>query len=257
MYNKKQILIMASISETGHAKNVANFESLITSVTAFGTSYNPAKESIKLPALQTLLTASKESLSAVNTAQSAYSNAQSARESAFEPFSKLITRVNSALKASDTTDQINESAQTIVRKLQGRRASTKLSDDDKNTLASEGKEVTQISASQMSFDSRIENLDKLITLLESIPQYAPNEEDLKVSSLKALHAELKTKNSAVLTATIQLSNARISRNDILYKPSTGLVDITTDIKTYIKSVFGATSPYYKQIAKVSIKTINT
>jgi hypothetical protein len=47
---------MASISETGHAKNVTNLESLITSITAFGTSYNPSKDSIKLTALQALLT---------------------------------------------------------------------------------------------------------------------------------------------------------------------------------------------------------
>ena len=71
---------MASTTETGHANNVANFESLITSATAFGTSYNPSKDSIKVPALQTLLTASKESLNALNIAQSAYSNSVAARE---------------------------------------------------------------------------------------------------------------------------------------------------------------------------------
>ena len=44
-----------------------------------------------------------------------------------------------------------------------------------------------------------------------------------------------------------LSNARISRNDILYKANTGLVDIALDTKTYIKSLYGATSPQYKQV----------
>ena len=173
---------MASTTETGHANNVANFESLITSATAFGTSYNPSKDSIKVPALQTLLTASKESLNALNIAQSAYSNAVAARESAFEPFSKLITRVNNALKASDTTVQVDESAQTIVRRLQGKRASAKLSDEDKKALEAEGKEVNQISAAQLSYDSKLENLDKLIMLLTSVPLYSPNEEDLKVES---------------------------------------------------------------------------
>ena len=37
---------MTSISETGHAKNVSNFDSLISSVIAFGQTYNPSKESI-------------------------------------------------------------------------------------------------------------------------------------------------------------------------------------------------------------------
>ena len=248
---------MASTSETGHANNVANFENLITSATAFGTSYNPSKASIKLTALQIILANSKESLNSLNISQSAYSNAVAARESAFEPFSKLVTRVNNSLKASDTTVQVDESAQTIVRKLQGKRASAKLTDEEKKTLEAEGKEVTQISAAQMSYDSRIENLDKLIMLLTSVPLYNPNEDDLKVESLTTLYTELKAKNTDVLTASIQLSNARISRNEILYKPLTGLVDLASDSKVYIKSVFGATSPYFKQISKIEFKTINS
>jgi hypothetical protein len=248
---------MASISETGHAKNVANFESLITSITAFGTNYNPSKDSLKLPALQTKLTASKESLNAVNIAQSAYSNAIAAREFAFEPFSKLITRVNNALKASDTTVQVDESAQTIVRKLQGKRASAKLTDEEKKALEAEGKEFTQISTAQLSYNSKLENLDKLIMLLTSVPLYNPNEEDLKITSLTAYYNELKVKNTDVLVPTVQLSNARIARNEILYKPNTGLIDIASDAKTYIKSVFGATSPYSKQISKIEFKSFNS
>ena len=241
---------MASTTETGHANNVANFENLIISATAFGTSYNPSKESIKLTALQILLTNSKETLNSLNISQSAYSNAVAARESAFEPFSKLITRVNNALKASDTTVQVDDSAQTIVRKLQGRRASAKITDEEKKALEAEGKEVNQISATQLSYDSRLENLDKLIMLLESVPYYKPNEEDLKVESLKSLQADLRAKNNDVVTASIQLSNARIARNELLYKPLTGLVDTAFDFKVYIKSVFGATSPQYKQISKL-------
>lgn len=241
---------MASNSETGHATNVTNLETLITSITAYGASYNPSKDSIKLPALQSVLTASKESLNALNIAQPAYSNAVAARESAFEPFSKLITRVNNALKASDTTVQVDDSAQTIVRKLQGRRASAKISDEEKQALETEGKEVTQISAAQMSYDSRLENFDKLIMLLTSVPLYNPNEEDLKIASLTTYYNELKAKNSDVLVPTVHLSNARISRNDILYKPLTGLVDVASDSKTYIKSVFGASSPQFKQVSKL-------
>jgi hypothetical protein len=242
---------MASTSETGHAKNVTNLESLITSATALGTSYNPSKDSIKLPALQTLHSNSKETLSAVNTAESVYSNAVDARELEFEPMGKLITRVNNALKASDSTTQTDESAKTIIRKLQGKRASAKLTDEEIKALQAEGKEVTQISVSQMGYDSRLENFDKLISLLSTVPQYNPNEEELKIDSLKALHAKLKTKNTDVITASIQLDNARNNRNEILYKPLTGLVDLASDSKMYIKSVFGASSPQFKQVSKLT------
>ena len=241
---------MTNTSETGHAKNVTNLESLITSIVALETSYNPSRDSIKLPALQALLTASKESLNAVNIAQAAYSNAVAARKVAFEPFSKLITRVMNSLKASGASTQVVQSARTIVRKLQGRRASAKITEEEKKALEAEGKEVNQISASQMSFDNRIENFDRLIMLLSSIPLYNPNEEELKVETLKALHNQLKEKNTEVILPIVQLSNSRMTRNKILYSENTGLVDVALDSKTYIKSIFGATSPQYKQISKL-------
>ena len=241
---------MANTSETGHAKNVTNLESLITSIIALGTTYNPSRDSIKLAALQTLLDQSKESLNAVNIAQAAYSNAVAARKVAFEPFSKLITRVMNSLKASGASTQVVQSARTIVRKLQGRRASAKITEEEKKALEAEGKEVNQISASQMSFDNRIENFDRLIMLLSSIPLYNPNEAELKVETLKALHNQLKEKNTEVILPIVQLSNSRIARNKILYSENTGLVDVALDSKTYIKSIFGATSPQYKQISKL-------
>lgn len=241
---------MTNTSETGHAKNVTNLESLITSIVALETSYNPSRDSIKLPALQALLTASKESLNAVNIAQATYSNAVAARKVAFEPFSKLITRVMNSLKASGASTQVVQSARTIVRKLQGRRASAKITEEEKKALEAEGKEVNQISASQMSFDNRIENFDRLIMLLSSIPLYNPNEAELKVEVLKALHNQLKEKNTEVILPIVQLSNSRMNRNKILYNENTGLVDVALDSKTYIKSIFGATSPQYKQISKL-------
>jgi hypothetical protein len=72
---------------------MTNLESLITSIIALGTTYNPSRDSIKLAALQTLLDESKKSLNTVNIAQVAYSNAVAARKVAFQPFSQLITRI--------------------------------------------------------------------------------------------------------------------------------------------------------------------
>jgi hypothetical protein len=89
---------MSSNSETGHAKNVANYEKLITSITALGTPYNPSKASLKLPALNTQLTAAKAAIATVNSAEPAYKNAVSARDVAFAPLSKLITRLTPQMR---------------------------------------------------------------------------------------------------------------------------------------------------------------
>lgn len=42
---------MTPIYETGHAKNVANFQDLISFCEGYGATYNPSKEALKIPQL--------------------------------------------------------------------------------------------------------------------------------------------------------------------------------------------------------------
>ena len=251
---------MPSTTETGHAKTVANFEKLIDYCEGYGTMYNPSKTSISLASLKTLHNKAKEVLTDVNSHYPAYSNAIAAREIVFVPLSKLATKIINALKATDTSDQVIDNARTIIRKLQGRRASTKTKQAEVSTVENPEEvkivlplEPKEISASQMSFDSRIENLDKLIKLISSVPEYDPNEEELKLTALTAYYNDLRAKNTAVMQTIVPISNARITRNDILYKEKTGIVDIALDVRAYVKSIYGATSPQYKQVSKLSFR----
>ncbi|MBW8333624.1 MAG: hypothetical protein K0M40_16470 [Prolixibacteraceae bacterium] len=168
----------------------------------------------------------------------------------FKPFRKLVTRIGSAVKASGVSKQTKEQVAAIIRKLQGRRATPKMTDEEKQAALAAGKKIVEVSSSQMSIDSQLENFDKLIKLLASIPEYAPNESELTVAALTALYEDMFAKNAAVINAEIPVSNLRISRNDILYKEITGLVDAAAASKMYIKSVFGATSPQYKQVSSL-------
>lgn len=236
---------MANNSETGHANNVANLEKLVTNVTSLGAVYNPSKGSIQLLALNSLLGTAKAAINDCNMAEANWKKAVKARELAFEPLSKLMTRVSNALKASGSSSQIDETAMSLFRKLQGRRATPKMTSEEKQAAEAEGKTVKESSSSQMSFDSRLDNFDKLIKLLASIPEYAPNEPELSVDGLTALYNELSSKNLEVVTAEAPLTNARIARDQALYTPLTGVIDISLDVKSYLKSVFGATSPQYK------------
>ena len=239
---------MASTSETGHAKNVANFEILISFCTGHGASYNPSKAAIQLPALNTLFTGAKASLNAINTVLPQNANAVNAREIVFAPLNKLITRVFSAVDASDVPKQVVGDVKPITRKLQGTRAGAKLSIVVDDAATPGDASPKSISASQMSFDNRIENMGKLVQLLSAQPGYAPNETDLQVASLTTLLADMRTKNTDAINALTPVSNSRIARNNILYTEDTGLVDIAGDVKKYVKSVFGASSPQYKQVS---------
>jgi len=61
-------------------------------------------------------------------------------------------------------------------------------------------------------------------------------------------------NQLVADTQIQLDQSRMNREKVLYQPITGLVHMGNDSKNYIKSVFGANSPEYKQISKLKFGT---
>ncbi|MEI6062160.1 MAG: hypothetical protein WCR72_15775, partial [Bacteroidota bacterium] len=142
----------------------------------------------------------------------------------------------------------------LVRKLQGVRATPRMTEEEKAALPEGEKVPKEISSSQLSFDNRLDNLDKLIQLLGSIPVYAPNERELQLPALTALYDGLVAKNTDVVAATVPLYNARITRNQVLYAPGTGLVDTAADVKSYVKSVFGAVSSQFKQVSILKFRS---
>lgn len=241
---------MASKSETGHPINVANFEQIVLDVASYDGQYNPSNESLKVNALRNLLAEAKNAINEVTAVEPAYRLAVGSRDEAFSPLRNLVTKIINALKASGVSTQVVDSAQTLTRKLQGRRATSKMSDEEKKLAESEGQSTKEASSSQLSYDNQIENFDRLIQFLNSVPSYKPNEPNLQTVTLSNLLADLKAKNLAALNAEIPLTNARIKRNDILYTVNTGLVDVALNVKTYIKSVFGTSSPQYKKISKI-------
>ena len=241
---------MATNSDASLAKNVTNFETLISVVTSLGATYNPSKDSLKLPALQTLLTAANESTIAFKNAESVKSTAVDNRQLAFDPTGTFFTRVNNALKASNSTAQADETAKTIFRKLQGRRASAKLTEEQKAAFLAEGKEVNQNSTSQLGYDDKVENLESLISFLQTVPEYNPNEEELKITTLQTLLADLRAKNITATQAHIAVETARGARKTLQNTPNTGLVDVANDVKSYIKSVYGVKSTEYKLVSKL-------
>ena len=57
---------------------------------------------------------------------------------------------------------------------------------------------------------------------------------------------------SVINASVPLTNARIVRDQVLYTPLTGVIDISVDVKMYVKSVFGASSQQHKAISGLTL-----
>ncbi len=246
---------MASTSETGHAKNVANLETLISYAEGYGTDYNPSNPDITIKAMQALRVNAKASLSVVNKAMTPYGKAVENREILFTPLNKLITRCMDAFVSSKASKQAIDNLKTPARKIKGTRATKKEGPKIDPANPDAVPQDNSISVSQLSYDMRVENFEKFIEVLKVETNYKPNETDLQTATLEALYADMNDKNTLVKDAAKPLNNARIARNKILYHPVTGLVQIATEAKNYIRSVYSLASPQYKQVSKLAFRMI--
>ena len=64
---------------------------------------------------------------------------------------------------------------------------------------------------------------------------------------------LIARNSDVDNAYTKVSNSRLKRDKTLYAPETGLVEVAAEVKKYVLSLYGASSPEYKQIKGIAFK----
>lgn len=243
---------MASTSETGHAKNVANFQTLIEFVIGYGTAYNPSKQSIQLPALLALKDSGDAEMADTLLKKNTYKNKVVERQLAFSNVETLAARLVNALEVTDASEGSIKNAKSFRQKILGKRATPPKESTDPNTP-----DPKTNSVSQKSFDQITEHLSGLKTVLEAEPSYAPNEAELQVATISAKIQDLRAKTTAVNKALSELSTSRISRDKILYTNENSIYETATDVKKYIKSVFGATSPEFKQVKGIQIKIIKS
>jgi hypothetical protein len=235
---------MASTSETGHAKNLSQFGNLIFFCEGYGPAYNPVKSDLPVAALHALLDKGRVALDQSEAGRVAYNNTLNARMPLYKSLQPRCTQVVSALAACGIADEVVKDAQGILRKLRGKRAPGKRSEPPTGGEQPAG---GTHSVSQQSYVQQAEHLAKLIELLLAEPLYKPNEAHLKTPVLQQLLQQLRTINAGVAQAYVAWSNARLKRNVVLYQQDTGLVPVALEVKQYIKSVFGAASPQYRQV----------
>lgn len=236
---------MASNSETGHAKNVANFETIITICTNMGAGYQPSDNALKLPTLTAQHIACKAANSAVKTPLIAYNDAVSDRAALFKPLSKLVTRLLAMFNRTKALKQEKDYAKTIADKIRGtKNKPPKVEGEDAH------------STSQRSFVMRTDNFETFIGILSAEPTYMPAETDLQVTTLQAMLTNMNTNNTATDQAYQALKGVRTTRNTALYAAETGLVDTALAVKEYVKAAFGTSHANYKGISGLKFVRIS-
>jgi uncharacterized glyoxalase superfamily protein PhnB len=144
-------------------------------------------------------------------------------------------------------------AEALVRELRGKRASELLTAEELAAAKADGNPTKQVVKHNSTINSRLENMAKYVLLLESISDYNPNEAELTTPALRSKMEDMKAKHEQVVSADAAFEAVRISRDTLLYADNTGLVDNGQNAKKYTKSVFGATSPQYKQVSGIEFK----
>ena len=234
---------MASTSETGHAKNVANLQKLTEQVTVY-TLYNPPVDNLKVTNLQTLYTTASAKLNEVEDKRNANKNAITVRQSAFENLKSTATKIINHLEILGLPSGTIDQAKSLNRVIQGGQKKAV-------TALEEGKEETKtVSTSRQSYTQMAENFGILLQLLGTIPTYNPNEDDLKLLNLETYKNSLVSSTQSVDQTEAELNNKLIERDQLLYADGTGLYSIVQNVKKYVKSLYGATSPEYTNVSSI-------
>lgn len=238
---------MASTTETGHNKNVANFSTAYQIFEEMGSLYNPSNSNLQLTNLAPIKVSLAGVITVLNDKKPVYKNAVADREIEIAPLGKITTRALNFAKSLNisTTDKDNLASQ--AKKIRG--------DQKPKGVNPDTAEGDAISTSQMSYDSRIANLDTYTSQLASHPEYTPNETEIQITSLQTYHQRLVTLSGLVNSAGNALITARKNRNDILYFNDTNIIQLIKEIKAYLKSLGQAGEPYYKALVKLQFKDI--
>lgn len=245
-----------SRSETGHMKNVMNFEDLLARLRALKERYNPTHPNLQLRNMEALQQEAHLMFEELTAAETLHDQATNARADLFAMLPPFATRIISLLRACAVDDKTIEDAMRIQRKIQGKRAPGRRNRSNGGATPTNGTENGETpadntrSTAQLSYDLKIEHFERLLALIKLVPSYQPNEEELKVTAMEAFLQQLYDVNTRKTHADAALETARGKRQRVLYDPETGLVPRAKLAKAYVKAVLGATNEEFKHIQRI-------
>lgn len=227
---------MTLTSEVGHAKNVANFNLLITAAESYGNKYNPPSLLLQLPQLYTISIIAQDKLASVAIQNTAYKNAVNARKEAFSSLQQIFTDVLTTLETCTSSGKNLELVREFHRKIHGN-----------------GLNKDTIKSFKLSYEQAAQLFDGLLSVLLSEPDYNPVDTTLSITNMQSTLEWLKQQNKAKSLAFDAIKNIRKERNIVLYHPETGLLAIAAEVKKYLHTIFDFESPQLKSINKLRFK----
>jgi hypothetical protein len=240
---------MTSRIESGINTYLGHFRQLIDVCEGFGSSYSPVPKELQIANLKAQTRKIQTAITKVDTLLPDYLAAENARQEKFALLPPLATRVQATAIVLGLPNAIVVHIKEVVRKIRGERAH-KLKPEPVDGTHEPARHV---SVSQVSFNEQIEHLNQLIALVASQPAYTPAETDLTVAALNRLLTAMRSTNDAAMEAIVPLTAARQERDNLLYNDQTGMMGTALRVKDYVKAVFGANSPQYKEVRGIKFR----
>ncbi len=171
------------------------------------------------------------------------------RQETYAKFSPRVRASRRYLRSCGANAAEIADANTIINKILGVRSTPAA----KIKLDQPGPKVEKtISASHMSYDSRLGNLQALRAFYANVTAYKPNENPIKLDGFDELITEAQNANNAVSTGYVPLLTALNLRDAKLYTDPDSTLEIYRDAKEYYKSLYEPSSPQYRAITAKSM-----
>jgi len=246
---------MASTSETGIATNIANLKTMIGFTVSYGDKYKPSNELLTTENLQKLEVDIEKSVGAYDKLEGELTKLQNDRTTEFDNLDPLVTEIVNAFDSCGVSKLAVDNAMEYVRLIRGDSKKKKPTPEEIEAMKAAGKEYKPHSTSQLSYVNRVSNFGKLIDVLEPEPKYTPNETELKIDTLKAYKQTLTDLNQGVADKKVKLADLKIIRDNLFNNPENGLVFLSVRVKNYVKSVYGANTNRYQDVAALKFTKV--
>ena len=263
---------MKKSNDSGHVKNSAQFNEAVEYVSNIGVNYNPSNIQIQLSTLQTISAEIKVVLDGMAKVEPIYKEAIYNRQNVFNNLDQFTSKALNALSSCDVDYKILSEAKSISKKILGSSKPKKkgepppedlevimnaVTETDESGITEEVTNKRTNSTSQRGFDRRSNNFTKFCFLLSSIPEYIPNETELQISELNIFQQKVADTNKLAVKAINLMTDARIARDTLFYTRKNNAYETFKKIKSYVKSIYGASAPQSRAVSKLSFKLIKS
>lgn len=238
-----------------HKMNIANIDKFVIDIGSFGALYNPSREATKKDNITKLNTNIKAADAAETAALTLLNNAKLARADSYDKGKDLMIRATNYIRGSEMPNNVKDNFISISNKFLGRDRAAKKQITSTNAEGKSTVTETTPASTHQDMESKLAFFDTFIKQLSLNSAYNPNEANLKIANLTAVYNDMKAKRTAELTAATVYTNAQMVSNELLYADNTGALDLLTDIKQYVKAVFGASSTQYKTLTALKFKKL--